>query len=543
MFLLYAAYALLGAGGSVADELPANAGAAPVSFSCPAGGINGEQRPALLHAVTWSYTVQEDWPAGSNPVVALQYPFYGELALRLPGETNWHWRSPLAEDRDPGWRGDLAVLRAENGLAAGDVIQICARFNLVRPRQVEILSESRLHARELSRTRIASLSEGSLLAMTLAGATMAVALRNGIFMAIAGVLAFALLYLVSNNGSFLDLPLGARLVRDWPLQRIGGLGAHLLLLLALSQFLDLPKRYPGLWRVMVVVTGLLLFLLLFSLLPMPYLRFAPLGLLGNFLLALSACLMLGRTIIDARRGHEPSRALLWSWAPVMVVVIWMAVQVLLTNRSPITAGLLFPPALIYACGFLFLGLARRMSEVQAQRDQARLRAEMDGLTGALSRPALDSLLDSLRCGGSGSDVKSQCAILFVDFDHFKRINDAYGHHVGDRALTIGVARIAANLRDVDHVGRYGGEEFLVVLQGLSAPAALEVAERIRIDIENRGLPLTSEVPALTVSIGVAVCVPDSDCAMSELITDADRALYAAKGAGRNCVRSAAQLGA
>jgi diguanylate cyclase (GGDEF)-like protein len=134
------------------------------------------------------------------------------------------------------------------------------------------------------------------------------------------------------------------------------------------------------------------------------------------------------------------------------------------------------------------------------------------------------------------------SVLFIDLDHFKQINDSYGHAAGDACLAAVVAPIQAELRQSDLVGRYGGEEFVVVLTGADLAAAEPVAQRIckriaDVHIEGFGMPIR-----FTCSIGVAA----SDALGvwgQHLIAHADSAQYAAKRSGRNQVQLAASLAA
>ncbi|HET9484625.1 MAG TPA: GGDEF domain-containing protein [Xanthomonadales bacterium] len=124
------------------------------------------------------------------------------------------------------------------------------------------------------------------------------------------------------------------------------------------------------------------------------------------------------------------------------------------------------------------------------------------------------------------------ALLFLDLDRFKQINDVHGHPVGDACLLAVVDEIGAELRRADSVGRYGGEEFVVVLPGASAQDAAAVAERIRERVRRRCAVVEGRAVALTVSIGIAELGP-SVARADELLAEADAALYAAKAAGRD----------
>jgi diguanylate cyclase (GGDEF)-like protein len=157
-------------------------------------------------------------------------------------------------------------------------------------------------------------------------------------------------------------------------------------------------------------------------------------------------------------------------------------------------------------------------------------ATYDSLTGALNRRAVIEAgeLELARCRRNQASM----ALLMIDLDLFKVINDTHGHPVGDRVLIDFVARIKPLLRQPDQFGRFGGEEFLAVLPETSLAEANVVAERLRAVIETNA----GELPPCTVSIGISVIQP-GDTGLDDIITRADAALYQAKRAGRNRVES------
>jgi len=167
----------------------------------------------------------------------------------------------------------------------------------------------------------------------------------------------------------------------------------------------------------------------------------------------------------------------------------------------------------------------------AQAELKRL-ARTDPLTGTLNRLALDEEAERLfrRSAGHGGE----CAVLMIDVDHFKVINDRYGHAGGDVVLMALAARIGEHLRHGDVLGRVGGEEFLMLLPDTGMNEATLVAEGLRTSIEDMRTNLDGEPQRVTISIGVAVREP-TDPKFGVLIRRADRALYSAKRAGRNRV--------
>ena len=159
-------------------------------------------------------------------------------------------------------------------------------------------------------------------------------------------------------------------------------------------------------------------------------------------------------------------------------------------------------------------------------------SRLDPLTQANNRHALmESLELELR---RSHRYRHPFAFLFLDIDHFKAINDRYGHAFGDKVLQriVGIAK--AQVRPPDIVGRYGGEEFAIGLVECSLEGALRIAERIRLRIAEASIVWEQNVASVTVSIGIAMLTPDVD-QVESLIDRADRALYEAKAKGRNRV--------
>jgi diguanylate cyclase (GGDEF)-like protein len=130
------------------------------------------------------------------------------------------------------------------------------------------------------------------------------------------------------------------------------------------------------------------------------------------------------------------------------------------------------------------------------------------------------------------------SLLFIDLDHFKSVNDAQGHEAGDKVLQEVAHILKRFVRPQDVLGRYGGDEFVVGLLRANAITAGQIAERLRSKVAAKRLPHSDTSPLVTLSIG-AVTMDDSDDSIVELIRKADAAMYAAKAAGRNQVRSPA----
>jgi diguanylate cyclase (GGDEF)-like protein len=160
---------------------------------------------------------------------------------------------------------------------------------------------------------------------------------------------------------------------------------------------------------------------------------------------------------------------------------------------------------------------------------ARL-AEIDALTGVLNRGVF--LESGQRIMNRCRTDRRPCAILMIDVDRFKDINDRYGHVVGDRALRAISSSLKQCLRPEDLIGRYGGEEFAVLLPGANAAEAGVIAERLRAAVGGLQADWAPGASPLTVSGGIAVAL-DGASELNELLVRADRALYRAKDAGRD----------
>lgn len=168
--------------------------------------------------------------------------------------------------------------------------------------------------------------------------------------------------------------------------------------------------------------------------------------------------------------------------------------------------------------------------LRADVDEAQRLVRTDPVTGLSSRRHLDAELASALLLARTAALP--LAVLMIDIDGFKSINDRWGHAAGDQMLHAVGARLAANIRAVDTLARYGGDELVVVMPGVAADAGRRIAERLRRAIA--GTPITTS--SATVSIGLATMVAGDDAAA--LLKRADAALYAAKLGGRNRVAAA-----
>ena len=207
-----------------------------------------------------------------------------------------------------------------------------------------------------------------------------------------------------------------------------------------------------------------------------------------------------------------------------------------TTRLERAASMLCFVLVIGQCAFLGLFgatlrkiLYRRSIELKAAYQRIEELAELDELTGSYNRRCIMRLLDAEI--EKSRQAATPCAIALIDLDWFKRINDAHGHPVGDEVLRTFAITIFANIRPADCFGRYGGEEFLLLLPDTSDDAAQRMLERLRGIIADLDWSAFSLNMRVTISAGV-VTLRDVDTA-DTFLARADRALYSAKAQGRN----------
>jgi diguanylate cyclase (GGDEF)-like protein len=183
--------------------------------------------------------------------------------------------------------------------------------------------------------------------------------------------------------------------------------------------------------------------------------------------------------------------------------------------------------------FIALGLLLMVSDRLLEEN--RELATRDSLTHLFNRRTFNDLAQ--RELARAERYNHATSMLMIDIDRFKLVNDTYGHPVGDEALIHLVRVLKDSVRMQDLYGRYGGEEFTVLLAETSQKEALEIAERLREQIAENSLVINNHTIKLTVSIGVATSHGDQKPSLDAMINAADEAMYIAKKAGRNCTRT------
>ncbi len=307
-------------------------------------------------------------------------------------------------------------------------------------------------------------------------------------------------------------------------------GGYLLALHGINRFTGQPAQFRTSAVLMAIVVAGFGLLLIVD---------APVQLRSGLISSVNALI----TILTAWRltvfglAHDGMREVALIAAAINFLhAAFLAARVTAVLSAPPLGSLLVPNAfqhLLFLEYIVITVLASTMLMLLATRrlqtDLNRL-AAVDGLTGCYNRRAMLELAEReiARCERSAADL----AVMMIDIDHFKPLNDAHGHAAGDAVLVQVVQRAQATLRPVDLFGRYGGEEFCVVLPGLAPGDTLSVAERLRQAVSGRPCVAGDLSIMVTVSIGIAHYGRDGR-SVKALVAAADTALYRAKTAGRN----------
>lgn len=483
----------------------------------PAAGADAEGARALLVRLGWHSRV-EVFMAGTSRAQP--------VAADLPGFSGLHeevYALPVgAASSAP------LYLRVETGGAGGG-----------RPRfAMTTLAEA--VARSVESTRMIALCFGALTAMALAALLMWCVLRDRLLLLYAALFFLQAAYIVFVSGQGFAWPL---------LEYAVPLGAHAwnvpaalsgaIACLFVREIAGLRHYSPRVHAAFGWLAGAFVVLAFANIGDLVGVG-AQVAAVGNVLFLGTAVFTLVVAFLAWRRGSRAAGWFLLAWTLLEVMTISTALSFLFGDAAPALLYYGLPLSMVTAAIVVALGVADRLLAQRAALDDARRRAEIDPLTGVLNRL---SLMDRLESACRRAQARAMpLALLFIDLDHFKEINDSHGHLAGDACLKAVVGPIQAELRHSDVIGRYGGEEFVVILSSADGRAAQAIAERIRhgvteLRVEGFGSPLQ-----LTCSIGVAA----SDVLGvwgDHLVALADAAVYAAKHGGRNRVSLAPPVAA
>ena len=476
------------------------------------------------------------WPGG-DWVLLIEHPGWGGVRLRRPGHPVQ--MQSLADRRGalPG-APDALAFRLDN-LSGNAPLWLnfspttwpgkAVRFALQTPRAWARQSANRL---AFDTAVFSVLAVGGLMALW-----FGLLLRDRAYLTYAlYVLGYAMLNAVSNGYAFHPLHLDWASADPARVARVSGGLAGMASILFASRFADLHRFVPWSRLPLRVLVGLFAAIVLLSLAPLAPLR-ALGGWLQNPVVVLAGASMLALLLLAWWRGSRYAGFMLLGWTPLVVLTVCASLQAFNLLLTWTWLDRLALAAAAFEALVLIAGLADRTLAARNDHRQALRMAEIDALTGTFNRGALLARLRQLMEPGASTVL----SVLFIDLDHFKRLNDQAGHQAGDQALAALVRTLRLELRGADLLGRYGGEEFMVLLPGQSLSQALSVAERLLETVRRKRLTARADLPPLTISIGAAEARPGET--LAQLLERADQAMYTAKRNGRDQVQVELQTAA
>ncbi len=487
--------------------------------------------PTVRAGGWWRLDARRDWPRDPRTVLVLDAPIGSIAAAWLPGSTAPLIHSTIGTDSDAAYGPRLNVFELPDGLRAGEHIYLYVKAVARSPDTLQIMDEHTLRVRDRRDLQINTLIHGTLLALVLVGIGLGLILRESDFLLLGFGLGFSLLFLLDNTGELYRIPWLIPLAGIHSVQRVMGSAAAIFTTLFIMRYLQVPQRAPLLARIQRGTIAVQAVVLATCFIP-GIGEWPQWSMLGNFAILTSSVVGLLAAVKGALAGDRPSRMFLWSWLPLLFLLSWRVLEVNLGWPANELLHFAFPASWVLAGILLMVGLGDRMLQYKRERDASDLLARRDPLTEVDNRRALN---ERLHAAAFDAGKRAQpLALLFVDLDHFKRVNDEHGHDVGDECLREVARRMRNTLHFGDMLGRYSGEEFVIGLPQMQAAEAAAMAERIRLAVGSRPIACDGIAIELTISIGVAV-LHDGLAGFDEAIKRADRALYISKRAGRDRV--------
>jgi diguanylate cyclase (GGDEF)-like protein len=446
----------------------------------------------------------------------------------------------------PGFRGtqDTVFILAE-GQNEGRTLYAHVDVSSSEPDQVSFAASTldRTLERGEEHERMIALTFGALMAVSLAALLIWFVLKDRLFILYASLFFLHALYMAYLSGQGFDWPWlsHARPLTSFAWNVPVGLSGAVACLFT-REIADLKHFSPRVYEMFGWFAAAFVAITIAN--AAKIIGFGMLvNAVGNLMFITAAVFTMVVAFLAWRRGNRAAGWFLIAWALLEGFAMTAAVRFLFTasvDSSPLLYYYGLPLSMVAAAVLIALGVADRLRAQRLALTEAERRAQIDPLTGVLNRRSLIERLEAacLRAQARGLPI----SLLFIDLDHFKQINDSFGHQAGDACLRAIIDPIHVELRQSDVIGRYGGEEFVVILSSADAAAAIPIAQRIlervaAVHVEGFGKPIR-----LTCSIGVAAS--DTLGVWGEhLVAHADAAVYVAKGLGRNQVYMAAPLAA
>ncbi len=510
------------------DTVPAQADVQSVRAVANDGWIKADAIRREKEPGWWRLQLAPASVVSSDWVLAIKETYDAELVAYLPPDYRALRISGFdSQRRQLGSRHRLALTLPEQ--YALQPVYLHVLDGRHQPMRVSAAPLLDYVAEDLARVRYTSMILSALFLLGLVATIFSVALRRWHLLFFAFWVLTAAIYVMVMTGELVAF------VRDADLLR------HSMRLLSLSinvgmfavyffiiRFLAIAEHYPRVARLMYAI-------LIGSVGVLGLLMVEPASRLGNEMNNLAvvalAILSLAAAVGRARAGSMQGWFYLVGWGCLSIAGMARAGYFLRQHGTPDWLEVLHPAAQVFGALVLVLATARAARYAERELHVARSVAHTDPLTRLPNRSRLDRDLGELmRQAEQGGQP---LCVLFLDIDHFKAINDRYGHAVGDRCLVMVGNLLRRHVRASDLIVRYGGEEFVLALDGAGGERGIAAAENLRAAVQEHGKDIDGHAIGLTVSIGLADCRAGDR--VETLLARADAALYRAKREGRNRV--------
>jgi diguanylate cyclase (GGDEF)-like protein len=514
---------------------------APTPAKVIHGGMNDRflpsrstHTPNAVETQRWyRLTIDRDWHETSSPVLNFTGATYIRIKVFAPPDYQPHELWFAQTDQPARYSRHHLALELPHDLRAGQPIYVqIAADNFTRQIRADITDMATYQAQDLTHVRLTTLFSSVQFTMILAALCLWLVLRDRVLLYFIGYTGCQLMNQLLMSGEMYELPGGSLLVplgthAPWLFVALSAplLFSFILEFCELRQITPRPARALGYMRWP--------YLLIAALLCFPFAeRMHLLASAYNLWFIVTSLWALCTIVLASSRHGRQARFFLVAWLPQVLLTVMRLGQILLALDQPRWLEYGLPFATAFCSIVVTIGLADLSLRARRERDVAHHLADHDALTGLLNRRALVARLHEAVT--QARPQHQPLALIFLDLDHFKSVNDRYGHQTGDACLRAVAAAIADELRPTDSLGRYGGEEFVALLPGTTHEQAMAVGERIRRSIESLHVHARGNSLQTTISMGVASLTGPADTA-DDLIARADAALYRAKTQGRNCV--------
>ncbi|MEO6690652.1 MAG: diguanylate cyclase [Dokdonella sp.] len=492
--------------------------------------------PSPDHAVWYRVRVASEWAARQSPLFSIADPQGMEVRAFIPPDFIGTTYSIYDTRSRNGFTRHALTFLLPSAFRSTTWIYLRIAPERANPRRLDVTDITDGRVRDLAAGRLDVLFPAVQLATVLVMLAFFLTLRERMYGYFVGHVVCLVLYELYCFGIGYEIPPLDLLapMRARPLWLFGAL-ATILLFQFSCRFLDLRRSAPRIEWLLDVLCWPLGLLAICAIIPPLSQGWWVEDVLVRIVLVAAPLLIIGG-VVAWQDGSRRGGFYLLAWIPGLLLLVARMLQLILHWPLPTWLEFALPGAFAFASVVLSFGLADHTLSMRHERDVAHRLAEHDALTGVLNRRAIVARLRSVFLRARQS--KSPLSLLFLDLDHFKQVNDSYGHRAGDQCLRAVIDPISSELRQSDTLGRYGGEEFLVVLPGVDATSAELVAERIRNRVQQMAMLVSGKHIKLTLSVGIATLSVGMN-SPEDLIERADVALYRAKAGGRNRVRYAA----